>query len=192
MMQVVGCIYISVLFVYTRSSSTVYTYLTSSSETERFGFVNECLRLFAFRLLSLEISVPRVRSGRSTATLRHLPHALHFLFLHLFHHAILLSHHHRRYSHCHSLDQGENETTNQGILEGDWETTTDGEDTTGHETTHDFVQGVILLPVVDHQAIYGGKDTTPHGKGATQEGRTVPNVKESTHYSLPTRGIPCS
>ena len=42
-----ACIYISVLFVYTRSSPTESTYLTSSSEGESLGLVDKCLAIFA-------------------------------------------------------------------------------------------------------------------------------------------------
>ena len=47
MVYVAASIYISVLFVYTRSSSTENTYLTSSSEGESLGLVYKCLAIFA-------------------------------------------------------------------------------------------------------------------------------------------------
>ena len=43
----VACIYISVLFVFARFSSTENTYLTSSSEAESLGLVDKCLAIFA-------------------------------------------------------------------------------------------------------------------------------------------------
>ena len=118
------CIYISVLFVYTRSSSTAYTYTRECccccSETEGFGFVNKCLALLArctLGFLLVVIDSPGVGSGSRTATLLHLPYFLHLLFLHGLHHQVLLPHHHRGDSHCHSLDQSQDQSTDQCILE---------------------------------------------------------------------------
>ena len=137
-----ACIYISVLFVYTRSSSTAYTYLTVSSEAERLSLVDECLPIFArglFGLRFVEVDGPWVSIGGSSPTFLHLPYLLHLLLLHFLHHAVLLSHHHCGDTHCHTLDQGQDEATDQGILKGDREATTDGKDSTRHETTHNLV-----------------------------------------------------
>lgn len=118
----VACIYICVLFVYTRSSSTANTYLTSSSKAERFGFVNESLTLLAHRgvlgFLCIKVDSPWVRRSCGSPTFLHLFNALHFLFLHLLHHQVLLSHHDGRDTDCHALDQGQDQASDQCILEG--------------------------------------------------------------------------
>ena len=110
MVHVAASIYISVLFVYTRSSSTENTYLTSSSEGESLGLVYECLAIFArggaLVLLGVIVDGPGVGRGGSSPTFLHLFDLIHLLLLHLFHHPVLLAHHHGRDTHRHPLDQG--------------------------------------------------------------------------------------
>lgn len=101
-----------------------------------------------------------------------------------------MSHGNAAHHHRHALDEHENHTADERVLECDGETATDGQDAACEEAGDYGVVRIVLLSEVDHQAVYGAEDPAPHGEGATQEGGTVANVEETTQESLAARGIP--
>jgi len=63
-----------------------------------------------------------------------------------------------------TFDEHDNESTDQGLLESLLHTSTDLQDTTSEETSHDRIIRVIFLSVVDQHAVKGGEQTTPEAE----------------------------
>jgi hypothetical protein len=69
---------------------------------------------------------------------------------------------------------------------------TDCKDTAGDEAGSDCVPGVIFLTVVNEKTVDRGEETAPHSEGTSQEGCSITDMHQTSHYSLTPWGIPHS
>ena len=117
---------------------------------------------------------------------------LQLLLLHLLHHSVLLPHCDGSDPCGHPFNEQEDAAPDDCALEGLRHASTDGEHTAGNEAGSDCVPGVVFLTVVNEKTVDGGEETAPHGEGTSQEGCSITDVHQTSHYSLTPWGIPHS
>lgn len=146
------------------------------SPAEWLGLVDHRLCLLALCGLFVVVCVPGVVGVCEFALLGHPTHLLHLLLLHLLHIHVLLPGRDRGHYRWHSLDHQQDKPSDERIFKGHTQTTSNCKYTACDETRHHSIPRVVLLSVVDHQAIYRRKDSAPHSEWTTQEGCAITDV----------------
>jgi hypothetical protein len=100
--------------------------------------------------------------------------------------------HYRVHEVANSLDYQKDSAAEHSLSESHCHSIPNGQHAPSYESGCDRVVGVVLLSVVDEQAVDGREDPAPEAEVASKEGRPVPGVTKAVEDALPLGGIPGS